>query len=92
MGSLDKSARRLIESEGYGDAFGHSLGHGIGLDVHEMPSIKKGSKFRVKKNMVFTIEPGIYIAGWGGIRIEDTVVMKNGKIRVLSQAKKYPGS
>jgi Xaa-Pro aminopeptidase len=86
--SADSLARRVIEQAGYADQFGHSLGHGIGLEVHEKPNISQSSKDNLAGNMVFTIEPGIYISGWGGVRVEDTVVLENGKIRVLSKAGK----
>ncbi len=82
----DAFARSIIEEAGYGEAFGHSLGHGIGLAAHEKPSLNRISEDILTENMVFTVEPGIYIAGWGGVRIEDTVIIKNGKIRVLSQS------
>lgn len=86
--SADNLARRVIEQAGYAEQFGHSLGHGLGLEIHEKPSISQSSKDNLANNMVFTIEPGIYLSGWGGVRVEDTVVLENGKIRVLSQAKK----
>lgn len=88
----DGLARKIISEAGYGDNFGHGLGHGLGLATHERPYLGPGSTDRLGDGMVFTIEPGIYIAGWGGIRIEDTAVMENGKIRVLSRANKYSGS
>jgi len=84
----DRYARSIIEEAGYGEAFGHSLGHGIGLAAHEKPSLNRISEDKLAENMVFTIEPGIYIAGWGGVRIEDTVMIKNGKICLLSQSTK----
>lgn len=70
---LDAIARDYIRSKGYGDYFGHGLGHGVGLEVHEKPVISPRSEEVVEEGMVFTIEPGIYIPGWGGVRIEDTV-------------------
>ncbi|MDD4923711.1 MAG: aminopeptidase P family protein [Dehalococcoidales bacterium] len=82
----DGFARNIIEEAGYGEAFGHSLGHGIGLATHENPSLSRTSDNILTENMVFTIEPGIYIPGWGGVRIEDTVIIKNGKISVLSKS------
>ena len=82
----DNPARLVIEQAGYGKQFGHSLGHGVGLSVHEKPYIGPVSKDELKDNMVFTIEPGVYIPNWGGIRIEDTVMLKNGKIELLSKA------
>jgi len=81
-------AHNVIEAAGYGDTFGHGLGHGIGLEVHEAPRLGRTSTDELKDNMVFTIEPGIYITGWGGVRIEDMVVMEDGKPRVMSHAPK----
>jgi Xaa-Pro aminopeptidase len=84
----DGIARNIIKEAGYGDNFGHSLGHGIGLAIHEAPRLGPNSQDRLANGMVFSIEPGIYLPGWGGVRIEDTVVMENGRIRVLSRAEK----
>jgi Xaa-Pro aminopeptidase len=81
-------AHTVIEAAGYGDAFGHGLGHGIGLEVHEAPRVARTSNDELRDNMVFTIEPGIYITDWGGVRIEDMVVLENGKARVMSKAPK----
>ncbi len=87
-GQADALARAPIEQAGYGDGFGHGLGHGLGLESHEQPFLSPGSQDSLVDGMVFTIEPGIYLSGWGGVRIEDTVVMENGKIRPLSRARK----
>ncbi|MBA7484884.1 Aminopeptidase YpdF [subsurface metagenome] len=87
-GETDRSARTIIEPAGYGEAFGHGLGHGIGLAPHEPPRLGPDSPDHLADGMVFTIEPGIYLAGWGGVRIEDVVVMERGKIRVISKARK----
>ena len=84
----DDLARTVIEQGGYGEAFGHGLGHGVGLAPHEQPRLGRGSATVLSDGMVFTIEPGIYVKGWGGVRIEDVAVMEKGKVRVLSQAKK----
>jgi Xaa-Pro aminopeptidase len=84
----DSSARTVIEKAGYGEAFGHALGHGVGLVTHEQPRLGPTSTELLTAGMVFTIEPGIYLADWGGVRIEDLVVMENGKIRVVSKARK----
>jgi Xaa-Pro aminopeptidase len=84
----DRVARIVIEEAGYKEAFGHALGHGIGLCPHEAPRLGPNSADKLANGMVFTIEPGIYLTGWGGVRIEDTVVMENGKIRVISQSRK----
>lgn len=81
-------AQDVIDKAGYGDRFGHGLGHGVGLDVHEDPYLGKSSTDTLEEGMVFTIEPGIYLPGWGGVRIEDVVVLENGRARVLSKAKK----
>ncbi len=87
-GEADNLAREVIKQAGYGEAFGHSLGHGVGLAPHERPRLGPNSKEQLVNGMVFTIEPGIYLTGWGGVRIEDTVVMESGKIRVISRARK----
>lgn len=84
----DSLARTVIEQGGYGEAFGHGLGHGIGLAAHETPRLGRSSTSTLIDGMVFTIEPGIYIKGWGGVRIEDMIVLKKGKARVLSKANK----
>jgi Xaa-Pro aminopeptidase len=84
----DHLARAVIEQAGYGDAFGHGLGHGVGLAVHEEPRLGPRSSAILSQGMVFTIEPGIYIKGWGGVRIEDMVVLEEGKARMLTKARK----
>ena len=86
--TADNVARKIITDAGYGEMFGHSLGHGIGLAAHEIPHVSPDSKHRLTDGMVFTVEPGIYVPGWGGVRIEDTVVMESGKTRVITQARK----
>ena len=85
---VDSLARTVIEPAGYGKAFGHSLGHGVGLAPHESPRLGPDSDEIIISGMVFSNEPGIYLPGWGGIRIEDLVVMENGKIRVISKSRK----
>ncbi len=84
----DQLARDVIEKAGYGESFGHGTGHGVGLAVHELPRVGRNSKSELLDGMVFTIEPGIYIHGWGGVRIEDMVVLENGKARDLTRAPK----
>ena len=84
----DSLARVVIEEAGYGEAFGHGLGHGIGLASHESPRLGPNSSENLVDGMVFTIEPGIYLTGWGGVRIEDVVIMENGRIRVITKARK----
>jgi Xaa-Pro aminopeptidase len=85
---LDEVARSYIRQQGYGDFFGHGLGHGVGLDIHEKPVISPRSDAVVEEGMVFTIEPGIYIPGFGGVRIEDTVAVTADGCVVLTQAPK----
>ncbi len=87
-GEADELARMVIEQAGYGEAFGHGLGHGVGLAPHEQPRLGPNSSECLADSMVFTIEPGIYLVGWGGVRIEDLVVMEKGKVREISKAKK----
>lgn len=84
----DRLARMIIEESGYADNFGHGLGHGVGLEVHESPRLNTLSQTTLTDNMVFTIEPGVYLPGWGGVRIEDTVVLEKGKARSLTNCKK----
>ena len=84
----DRFARIIIEEAGLGEAFGHSLGHGIGLAPHELPRLGPGAPGALLNGMVFTIEPGVYLEGWGGVRIEDIVVMENNRIRVISKSRK----
>jgi Xaa-Pro aminopeptidase len=68
-------ARDHIKNQGYGDYFGHGLGHGIGLAVHEDPVVNGENKGLIQEGMVFTIEPGVYIPQWGGVRVEDMILV-----------------
>lgn len=86
--TLDGIARRLIKERGYAEFFGHSLGHGLGLEVHEAPKISAVNSAKLKKGMVCTIEPGIYIPGVGGVRIEDDVVIQKDNCTRLTHAVK----
>jgi Xaa-Pro aminopeptidase len=85
---VDRLGRAVISQAGYEESFGHGLGHGIGLAPHEEPRLGPHSSSILSSGMVFTIEPGIYITGWGGVRIEDTVVLEEGKVRPLTRARK----
>lgn len=80
---IDKIARDIIEKSGYGKYFVHSTGHGVGLDIHEYPNISSRSDVVIEENMVFTVEPGIYLEDDFGVRIEDTVAIQNGKAIIL---------
>jgi len=88
LADLDAVARSLIAKAGYGEQFGHSLGHGIGLQIHEFPAISSRAKGRLMPGQVITIEPGIYLPGIGGVRIEDDVLVTDRGGQVLSDLPK----
>ena len=85
---LDSIARNYIRSYGYGKYFGHGLGHGIGLEIHEYPRVSARSVHTLRNGNVVTVEPGIYLPGKCGVRIEDDIVVRNGECEVLTTAPK----
>lgn len=88
--AVDALARDLIAAAGYGENFGHGLGHAVGLDIHESPGFSRVTLGTIPVGAVMTVEPGIYLPGWGGVRIEDLVVVTEEGARLLSHASKDP--
>lgn len=84
LGEVDAAARGVIEAAGYGRRFGHGLGHGFGLEIHEQPRLAPRQDRPLRTGMVVTVEPGIYIPGWGGVRVEDDVLVTRAGCEVLS--------
>jgi Xaa-Pro aminopeptidase len=87
-GTVDRAARKVLAGFGLGEAFVHSTGHGLGLQIHEDPRVGKGAAALLKPGMAITVEPGIYLEGWGGIRIEDTVIVTESGCEVLTPTPK----
>lgn len=84
----DQIARKIIEEGGYGDNFGHELGHSLGIELHEYPRLSKTSEEVLKPGMVITDEPGIYLQNWGGVRIEDDLVVTEDGCKSLNRSSK----
>lgn len=84
----DRIARDIIEKHGYGDLFGHGTGHGLGLEIHEEPRLSKGGAIVLEPGMTVTVEPGIYVPGFGGVRIEDDIVITDNGADLLTHAPK----
>lgn len=85
---IDKIARDIISDAGYGENFGHSLGHGVGIEIHEDPRLSLQGTIKMQNGMVVTVEPGIYVSGLGGVRIEDMIVINDDKPMVLTGSPK----
>ncbi len=83
---MDAAARQVLKRHGLASEFTHSTGHGLGLEVHEMPRLGRGEKTILKQGMVLTVEPGVYVEGFGGIRIEDDIVVTSKGCQDLTTA------
>lgn len=88
---VDRVARQIITKAGWGKLFGHGLGHGTGLEIHEAPRLAKGQKTKLQPGMIVTVEPGVYFPGWGGVRIEDDILVTRTGHEVLTDVPKELG-
>ncbi len=86
--AIDALTREHFQKNGYASFFGHGLGHGVGLEVHELPTLSPKGNRTLEEGMVFTVEPGLYFEGWGGVRIEDLVVLHNNGPKILTSSPK----
>ncbi len=86
---IDAIARDILTARGFGESFGHGLGHGVGLSVHELPNVGRTSRDPVRSGTIITIEPGVYLPGFGGVRIEDLVLVGDDGVRLLSHSPKH---
>ena len=82
---IDEACREVISAAGYGEAFTHATGHGVGLDIHELPTVRRDNHAILRQGQVITVEPGIYLSGYGGVRVEDTVAVTASGCRTLTQ-------
>ena len=80
--------RHCLQKHGLDQFFTHGTGHGVGLEIHERPTLSSNSEDTLMENMVVTVEPGVYIPGWGGIRIEDTVIVTKNGVEIITQSSK----
>jgi Xaa-Pro aminopeptidase len=86
--AIDDACRSIITEAGFGEAFRHGTGHGVGLDIHELPSIRKDNAAILQAGQVLTVEPGVYLPGVGGVRVEDLVVVTDSGCRPLTLSPK----
>ena len=84
LADIDRTARKIIEDAGYAKYFGHGLGHGFGLQIHEQPRMSPASTGTLQAGMVVTVEPGVYLSNWGGVRIEDDILVTQDGHEVLT--------